>query len=589
MIVPMLKYSFLIHHSDYAEFLTEIQHLGVLDVVDRKAEPTRNTLDQIQQLRQCEKTIKFLKTKLQPDVKSETSDLPENIFQQILDLQGEQEYSKLKAESLLKVLNQARQWGIFSTSLIKKLADENIQVRFFVVSEKKFNPDWEKQFNLEIISQADGHTYFVIVQRDNAPIEIEADEMKHPERSAPEIQEERDALYQRVNEIELYFAKNASSFLPKLEEIKASLENGISFAEVVQNTGKEADDHLMILEGWVPVDKKAEFEKYLNQSGHFFITQRPTPDQQVPVLLKNNRFARLFEPIGKLYALPVYSELDLTAFFAPWFMMFFGFCMADVGYGIVLLLASILLRRWVSSESKSILNLGIFLGSATIVFGFISGTLLGFDMEAIQAFDPVKFVMLNDKELFYLALAIGMVQILFGLGIQAYAKIRQFGFQYGISTLGIIIGTLAVLDLAIIKALGDISKYIVYVSLVLIIFWSDPKLGIFGRLGKGIWDLYGIITGIFGDVLSYIRLFALGASSGILGFVINSISLPLLDSIPVLGPVLFVLVMIVGHGANLALAGLGSFVHPMRLTFVEFYKNAGFTGGGKAYKPFRKN
>jgi V/A-type H+-transporting ATPase subunit I len=180
-----------------------------------------------------------------------------------------------------------------------------------------------------------------------------------------------------------------------------------------------------------------------------------------------------------------------------------------------------------------------------------------------------------------------MVQILFGLGIQAYAKIRQFGFQYALSTIGIIIGTLAVLDLTIIKLLGEISMYLVYLSLVLIIFWSDPKLGIFGRLGKGIWDLYGIVTGIFGDVLSYIRLFALGASSGILGFVINSISLPLLDSIPVLGPILFVIVMIVGHGANLALAGLGSFVHPMRLTFVEFYKNAGFAGGGKAYKPFK--
>jgi V/A-type H+-transporting ATPase subunit I len=195
--------------------------------------------------------------------------------------------------------------------------------------------------------------------------------------------------------------------------------------------------------------------------------------------------------------------------------------------------------------------------------------------------------MLNDKELFYLALAIGLVQILFGLGIQAYAKIRQFGFQYSLSTIGIIIGTMAVIDLTIIKVLGEISIYIVYLSLFLVIFWSDPKLGFVGRLGKGIWDLYGIVTGIFGDVLSYIRLFALGASSGILGFVINSISLPLLHSIPVLGPILFVIVMIIGHGANLALAGLGSFVHPMRLTFVEFYKNAGFAGGGKAYKPFK--
>lgn len=589
MIVPMVKYSFLIHHREYDDFLKDVQQLGVLDVVDRKAEPTRETIDQIQQLRQCERTIKFLKTKLQPDSKAEAKALPDNIFQLILDLQNEQDYSKIKSESLLKTFNQTRPWGVFSSEFIRNLAQEGIIVRFFVVSQKKFKTEWEQQFNLEVISHTDGYTHFVIVQQDQSPIEIDADEMKLPERSASDIQNERDTLQKRFKEIEQYFVDNAATFLPKIEEIKNNLENKISFSTVVQNTGKEADDHLMILEGWVPVNRKDDFENYLNTSGHFFFTEKPTPDQNVPVLLKNNRFARLFEPIGKLYALPVYSELDLTAFFAPWFMMFFGFCMADVGYGVVLLLASIFLRKWVSAEMKSILNLGVFLGVATIVFGFISGTLLGFNMEAIRAFDPVKFVMLNDKELFYLALAIGMVQILFGLGIQAYAKIRQFGFQYGLSTIGIIVGTLAVLDLTLLKAFGQISMYIVYLSLALIVFWSDPKLGIFGRLGKGIWDLYGIITGIFGDVLSYIRLFALGASSGILGFVINSISLPLLDSIPVLGPILFVLVMIVGHGANLALAGLGSFVHPMRLTFVEFYKNAGFTGGGKAYKPFRKN
>ena len=118
--------------------------------------------------------------------------------------------------------------------------------------------------------------------------------------------------------------------------------------------------------------------------------------------------------------------------------------------------------------------------------------------------------------------------------------------------------------------------------------FSDPDINIFARFGKGIWDLYSAITGIFGDVLSYIRLFALSASGGILGYVINSISLPVLHSVPVLGPILFIIIMVIGHGANIALSGLGAFVHPMRLTFVEFYKNAGFEGGGKKYKPYAK-
>jgi len=588
MIVPMKKYSFLIHHSDYEVFLKELQEMGVLDVVDRKAEPTEETVIQIQQLRQYERVIKFLKGK-QTEETAKVSEIdkdPSAILDEIVKLQLEHESLRQKTAGLLKQYNQARPWGDFSVNLVNKLAKEGIYVRFFVVAEKRFNPEWASQFNLEVISLVDGLTHFVIVQRENQAIDIDAEEMKMPERSANEILVEKNEFHRRIDEIEQYF-KDAASVLPVLEEAKLILENQISFTKVIQNTGKEAENHLMVLEGWLPSNRQKEFEEFLEQRGHFYFVSKATPDENVPVLLKNNRFAKLFEPIGNLYSLPTYSELDLTPFFAPWFMLFFGFCMGDVGYGLIVVLASLILKKYVSAEVKPILSLGVFLGLATILFGFVSGTIAGFDMETIQAFDPVKFIMLNDKELFYLALAIGMVQILFGLGIQAYAKIRQFGFQYALSTIGIIIGTLAVLDLTIIKILGEISMYLVYLSLVLIIFWSDPKLGIFGRLGKGIWDLYGIVTGIFGDVLSYIRLFALGASSGILGFVINSISLPLLDSIPVLGPILFVIVMIVGHGANLALAGLGSFVHPMRLTFVEFYKNAGFAGGGKAYKPFK--
>ncbi len=589
MIVPMKKYSFLIHHSDYEVFLKELQEMGVLDVVDRKAEPTDETVIQIQQLKQYERIIRFLKGKQEEEIgkATEVKKEPGEILDEIVKLQAEYESLRQKTAGLLKQYNQARPWGDFSVDLVNKLTKEGIFVRFFVVAEKKFNPDWASQFNLEVIGLVDGLTHFIIVQRDNKPINIEAEEMKMPERSASELLKEKEEFQKRITEIEQYF-KNAASVLPILEEARLQLENRISFTKVVQNTGKEAENHLMVLEGWLPSNRQKVFEDFLEKRRHFYFISKATPDENVPVLLKNNRFAKLFEPIGNLYSLPTYSELDLTPFFAPWFMLFFGFCMGDVGYGLIVVLASLILKKFVSAELKPILSLGVFLGSATILFGFISGTIAGFEMEKINAFNVVEFIMLKDTELFYLALAIGMVQILFGLGIQAYAKMRQFGFQYALSTIGIIIGTLAVLDITIIKVLGEVSMYLVYLSLALIVFWSDPKLGIFGRLGKGIWDLYGIVTGIFGDVLSYIRLFALGASSGILGFVINSISLPLLDSIPVLGPILFIIVMIVGHGANLALAGLGSFVHPMRLTFVEFYKNAGFAGGGKAYKPFKK-
>jgi len=103
----------------------------------------------------------------------------------------------------------------------------------------------------------------------------------------------------------------------------------------------------------------------------------------------------------------------------------------------------------------------------------------------------------------------------------------------------------------------------------------------------GLWDVYSMVTGVMGDLLSYIRLFALGVSSAILGYVFNDLAMQMSGDIPVLSQLIFVIILLVGHGLNIFMASLGAFVHPMRLTFVEFYKNAGFKGGGRSYNPFR--
>ena len=292
------------------------------------------------------------------------------------------------------------------------------------------------------------------------------------------------------------------------------------------------------------------------------------------------------EPIGKLFSLPAYQELDLTPFFAPFFMMFFGFCLGDVGYGLVILIGTTIYKLKAKPDIKPVLSLAQFLGIGTIIFGTLTGTFFGINLLQVEFLGNIRNIMLDSQKTFYLALAIGLFQILFGLIIKAINSIRMFGWQYALPSIGWFILILSLLDLNLLYLATSVTLYLSFVALALIVFWSDPKAGILGRIGKGIWDLYGI-TGIFGDVLSYIRLFALGISSAILGFVINTIGLQILGSAPIIGPIFFVVFLIIGHLANLMISSLGSFVHPMRLTFVEFYKNAGFIGGGKEYKPFR--
>ncbi len=132
-----------------------------------------------------------------------------------------------------------------------------------------------------------------------------------------------------------------------------------------------------------------------------------------------------------------------------------------------------------------------------------------------------------------------------------------------------------------------IGKIIMWSSLALIVLFNSPSKNPIARIFKGTASLYDI-TGVFGDVLSYIRLFGLATSGGILGMVVNSMASQA-GGVPIIGPVITIIILLLGHTLVLGLSTLGAFVHPMRLTFVEFYKNAGFGGGGRAFNPFKKN
>ncbi|MHC1775037.1 MAG: V-type ATP synthase subunit I [Lentimicrobium sp.] len=585
----MKKYAFLVYHADYEAFLQKVREIGVVQVVESGNETTDAIQERYVLSSRISDMVRMLRARKKEPRKPEQTVDGIELINRLQELKSEQERLSHHITALNKEIAQAEPWGDFSPQILSNIAKAGYKAHFYSCPERKFEERWNNEYYISQISVRQSFVYFVLFREKDQVVDIDAEEMRIPERSVKVLIEHRIDIQKKLSETGSELDEIAALYLPELEKAKTRVLNDAQYESVLINTLREADDKLMILNGFVPETGELVLKSWLDESGYVYYTERPVPDDHPPVLLKNSRFARLFEPIGNLFSLPSYNELDLTPFFAPFFMMFFGFCMGDLGYGLLLVLVGIFMRKWVSAAIRPFLSLAVYLGIATMIFGVITGTLAGFDMEKIALFNSIKPLMLSDQQIFYLALGVGLVQILFGLTIQAYSKYKQFGFAYAVAPIGIVLGVFAVLDIALIKQGGVFSTILMYVSLGMIIFWSDPKLGIFGRLGKGVWDLYGIVTGIFGDVLSYIRLFALGASSGILGFVINSISLPLLDSIPVLGPILFLIVMVVGHGANLMLAGLGSFVHPMRLTFVEFYKNAGFIGGGKKYNPFSNN
>ena len=664
MIVPMKKYSFLVYHKEYVEFLEEMQKLGVLHVIEKESGEIENEelREQYQRLKDINDTIQFLSKRNTIDISKEIQADAVDIIEKVKSLQEESEHVSHKIASLNKEISLLEPWGNFSWDVIQKLTDSGIHIRFYTCTSRKYN-SFAADYSIEKITELSGFTYFVLFEKDGEVVEIDAEELKLPKRSLEEITEDKENNIARLEKIALTFDELADKYLYSLQEIKQQLTAQLDFNNVVLNTVKAAEDKLMLLEGWVPEENENELKKFLDKSGVYFQIEKPTEEDAVPIKLKNNRFAKLYEAIGELYSLPDYKEIDLTPFFAPFFMLFFGFCLGDAGYGVLMLLGATLFKLKVKKEMKPLLSLVQFLGLATVLFGALTGTIFGINLidsgytitdqsvalllnenipaaiidklevlkgstfetkvqfgaevkkiigdqdfvtygAAITKYTESDYSFLNSfrhllfdpQKMFNLALIIGGIQIIFGMFLKMANQIKQFGVKYAFSTIGwlfLIIGLLTLIVLSKMNVIAaDKVKPLLYILLGIsslgILLFNDPKRNILMNIGAGVWDTYNMITGVLGDMLSYIRLFALGISSAILGFVFNDLAMNMSPDTIVLKQLVMIIILLFGHGINIFMAGLGSFVHPMRLTFVEFYKNAGFTGGGGKYRPFSK-
>ncbi|MBN2634443.1 MAG: hypothetical protein JXR66_12850 [Bacteroidales bacterium] len=662
MIAEIKKYTFLVHHSDYKQLLDSLRTLGVVHIVQkRKLDENSSAEKEIQLLKRYRDAFRKI-TSLYPGITPEENDTePGEALTEYDSLLAGIDVTGTRIESLKRESETARPWGVFNRETIDRLSQSGWKVKLFVSSEKKFDTCGAQNYPFGIISRHRGRIYFAIVHREDDIPEIKADEVNIPERNISIVQAELEENQNKLSDLKSKLQKRAPSIVWSLNRDMGASISRIEYSEAAEQAERYADDNLYVLEGWIPRAEEEGLKDMLKVADCYSFVSEPEPDEKIPVILKNNRFSSLFEPISRLYALPAYGELDLTPFFAPFFMLFFGFCLGDAGYGLIFIIAGFLVKRKVGREYRPIITLAQYFGVAAVVMGLVSGTLFGINLidsgytitersvanmeragipentlslldnmegvryESRQIFtdrlsetmgtenlqrykslilrnaesdfpllNSFRHLMLDSLNMFYLALAIGALQILFGMMLRAVNLTRQKGFTHSLSTIGWVVLLISLIifkggSFAGLKVSGGLHYIFIgllIISAILIFLFNNPGKNIFARLGLGLWDSYGVVTGVFGDLLSYIRLFALGISSSILGFVFNEISLQFL-SMRYVGWIFFVILLLVGHSLNIAIAALGSFVHPMRLTFVEFYKNAGFTGGGIEYKPFK--
>lgn len=394
-------------------------------------------------------------------------------------------------------------------------------------------------------------------------------------------------------------ALSLSKNLLKLEILHDHYENLLN-REQTKGTAPSTE-HTVLLEGWVKKSDYARLEKIVSHFGASSLSRiEPAEEEDIPVEIENKNYIRPFEVITRLYGMPIPTGVDPTVCLAPFFALFFGICLSDVGYGLVMAAVMLWLIKKTQGDKK-LLWMFLICAAIAIPAGAITGGWFG---DAVPTFIPVlnplrEKLMLFDPLgeptiLFKLAVILGYIQIMTGLAIAFVHNLKQKSYIAAVCdnlTWLVMLNCIVIFGLSkagmVPAGLGKFLGLLAIVPAAIILLFSQRQGRWAGRIGMGTYNLFSAVFYV-GDVLSYLRLAALCMVGGGIAMAINIIAKISLDIPYGLGVLAMILVLVFGHALNLVLSALGAFVHTLRLQYVEYFTKF-FVGGGRLFEPLRKD
>ena len=412
-----------------------------------------------------------------------------------------------------------------------------------------------------------------------------------PQDYKNELQKEISELKKEKRRLKAQI-KTYSEDLTDLQAVYEYMQN--KKLRIVESEKLAQTENTILIKGWIPTEKVSEFEKVIKDEAgdnyYLTFTDADRDDATVPIKLKNGKVASTFENLTGMYAYPRYNEIDPTPLFTPFYILFFGMMGADVGYGLVLLLATMFVLKVVnlSSQMRKSIKFFFYLSFSVIFWGLLYGSYFGATIPGMwRLVDPAS----QYNDLLIGSILFGVVHIFVGLAIKAYMLIRDGKsleavydvlFWYMALIGGMLFLIFKLMNLSAVVA--NVSMWVMIAGMAGIVLTGGREAkGVGAKLGGGLYSLYGISSYV-GDFVSYSRLMALGLSGGFIASAINMIAGMISGSW--VGMIFIPVILVAGHLFNMFLSFLGAYVHTSRLMYVEYFGKF-YEGGGKPFKDFR--
>ncbi len=587
----MTKYNFILLSGDVEEFLKKLQGVGVMDIT-RSTKPVDEMSETLSsKAGNYRKALSLLKDVTPAEFADKTyGDLAEDVINTV----SEKDAMESQLSQLHRDMEERMPWGKFDVKNLEKLQECGLKLHFYKAKTSAMDPAWTENYALSEISNDGTSTYFVVVS-DDENYDFPLKEMPAPDSDCTDIEKKINDLQYEIEKKYRHLAElkcHEKDLQKELDKTMSKLDLHLAH---ISGT-KAAEDYITVLEGFAPSNTVSSVRELLDKEEVLYLEENACVTDNPPIKLKNNKYVSMFELLTDMYGRPKYNEFDPTVFISIFFMLFFAFCMGDAGYGLVLIGASIALKKMMPDIAK----LGMVLGIATTVIGFFFHTFFSTDMLTWSIIpDAVKKCMVPTEIAGFdgtmvMAILVGIVHICLAMIVKTYQATKVNGFANSLGTWGwtlLIVGGVIVGGLALIGVMeSTVATWVIIIIGILsalgIFFLNNIHRNPLVNMGVGLWDTYQMVTGLLGDVLSYLRLYALGLAGAKLGEAFNAIGVQALGDGGV-NWIWFILIVVIGHVLNVAMCVLGAFVHPLRLNFLEFFKNSGYEGTGRKYNPLK--